>query len=105
MPPATPRPAAPELVRLFRRLVSSIGISSLLACALLVGGAAAETPDRVVKSKPQARPARSLVPPRPRHRSSLLPQTRYTVRKQIESIEPISWLERYGEVQVRELKR
>ncbi|MDP6978799.1 MAG: hypothetical protein QF570_09395 [Myxococcota bacterium] len=38
-------------------------------------------------------------------RAPLLPQTRYTVRKQIESIEPVSWLERFGKVQVRELKR
>ncbi len=38
-------------------------------------------------------------------RAPLLPQTRYTVRKQIESIEPVSWLERYGKVQVRELDR
>ncbi len=38
-------------------------------------------------------------------RAPLLPQTRYTVRKQIESIEPVSWLERFGKVQIRELKR
>lgn len=37
-------------------------------------------------------------------RAPLLPQTRYTVRKQIESIEPISWLERYGEVEIREIQ-
>ena len=35
----------------------------------------------------------------------LLPRTRYTVRKQIESIEPTQWLKRFGKVRIRELKR
>jgi len=38
-------------------------------------------------------------------RAPLLPQTRHTVRQQIESIEPVSWLERYGKVRIREHQR
>ena len=104
MPPCLPRPAPGRRRRSLGRLVCWIGVASLLVCSLLVGSAGAESPDRIAKSKPPVRSPDSLVPPSPRHRSSLLPQTRYTVRKQIESIEPISWLERYGKVQVRELK-
>ncbi|MCS5618921.1 MAG: hypothetical protein NZ808_03610, partial [Myxococcota bacterium] len=35
----------------------------------------------------------------------LIPQSRFTVRKQIESIEPTRWLARYGKVRVRKMTR
>jgi hypothetical protein len=84
-----------------------IAIASLAGC-LLLGGAAADTGDGL-KAEPKkstlvVRYRQSLVPTKARPRPALLPQTRYTVRKQIESIEPVSWLERFGKVQVRELE-
>ena len=104
-PPRFAAPARPQLSLSLRRKIAAIGIASLFACSILAGSAAADASEESVKSKRVAQHRHSLVPLKPRHRPALLPQTRYTVRKQIESIEPVSWLERYGVVQVREIKR
>lgn len=109
MPPSSPLLAAVVAMRIasshHARCLVSISIVSLLACSVFALSAGAETPDTVTKTKSPARSSQSLVPPRAHRRTSLLLQTRYTVRKQIESIEPVSWLERYGEVRVRKIER
>lgn len=61
--------------------------------------------DSPAKSEPSQLAAAPIVSIKNTSPSPLRPQTRYTVRTQIESIEPISWLERYGTVQIRELDR
>ncbi|MCH7868048.1 MAG: hypothetical protein IH881_10165 [Myxococcales bacterium] len=108
MPPHPLCAAAPVRVRRplsLRHKIAAIGIATLFACSIVAGSAAADASDESVKSQRVVRYRPSLVPPKVRQRPALLPQTRYTVRKQIESIEPISWLKRYGEVQVRKIKR
>lgn len=84
------------------------GLVAAVLCLLMTCLAALPaSADTNAPSKPAVREAVMRTPlvtvksPAPAPR---LPQTRYTVRKQIESIEPISWLERYGKVRVRELK-
>lgn len=73
-----------------------------LGSLLIAASSAAEAPEATT-SKPSpptaTAPALKPVPP------PLLPRTRYTVRKQIESIEPTQWLKRFGKVRIRELKR
>ena len=101
-PPRFAAPARPQLSLSLRRKNAAFGIAILFACSILAGSAAA---DASVKSQQVPRYRHSLIPVKSRPRPSLLPQTRYTVRKQIESIEPVSWLERYGKVQVREIER
>lgn len=84
----------------FRRSRGTLAL--VLGSLLIAASSAAETPEATPsKPSPPAATAPKLKPvPAP-----LLPQTRYTVRKHIESIEPTQWLERFGKVRVRELKR
>lgn len=95
-----------------------VDLLALALCMTVVGGllsstAFAETPAQPVYKikltvrdkpvdKPKTKPIYISQSVERQSDPTLLPQTRYTVRKQIQSIEPISWLERYGEVQVKE---
>jgi hypothetical protein len=69
-------------------------------CSLLASPAGAKDP---AKNESAARSTPPVLAPKTPAPPPLRPQTRYTVRKQIESIEPVSWLERYGTVRIREL--
>ncbi len=84
-------------IRLHR--VPAALLTVLLACAGLASAETSLSNESARALSERARTAKRMA------RAPLLPQTRYTVRKQIESIEPITWLERYGKVQIRELER
>jgi len=92
-------PKAPLAKR--RRIAGSLLVGALL-CSLLASPASAKDP---AKNASAARAAAPIVAPKTPVTSPLRPQTRYTVRKQIESIRPTEWLASYGQVQVREVRR
>ena len=106
MPPASQNRCS----ALRRRTRASPRRSGLLGALLSVAAmlsintvATAETSPR-----PQVQTATATLPVVPSQRrvpAPLIPQSRFTVRKQIESIEPTSWLARYGQVRVRKMKR
>jgi len=55
-------------------------------------------------SSPKARVAESAPPPAPAPRAPVVrraSETRYTVRKRIESMEPRGWLQKFGTIEVR----
>lgn len=78
--------------------------AAALGALLLVAGGVAHAETSLAKSTARDA-AQSVRATRSVANAPRLPQTRYTVRKQIESIEPITWLERYGDVQIRERTR
>ena len=89
--------ASPRRSGLLGALLSVAAILSLTTVAT------AET-----SPKPQVQTTTAALPVvHSQHRvpAPLIPQSRFTVRKQIESIEPTSWLARYGQVRVRKMKR
>ncbi len=110
MPPPSPTSAvyarAPFLLARLRRTVAGALIAGLVVCTSFAASAE-ETgkPDKALRTRITPRVYRPLLSAQTRRRPALLPQTRYTVQKQIESIEPTSWLERYGKVQVRRIQR
>jgi hypothetical protein len=92
---------------------AALAVSMTIVCGSLPFAAFADTPAQPVYKiklsvldnpidKPKTKPIYISQPAKQQSDPTLLPQTRYTVRRQIQSIEPISWLERYGEVQVKE---
>ena len=86
------------------RISSPWWTAAALGALLLADVGVAHADTSAAKSTAR-NPAQSARATRSAATAPRLPQTRYTVRKQIESIEPISWLERYGEVRIRERKR
>ena len=94
------RPRPPAARRPWRRFaLASLAIAIWLAPASTTLANSTTTRSPAIDLFERARTAKQNA------RTPLLPQTRYTVRKQIESIEPVSWLERYGKVQIRERER
>ena len=108
MPPSLPNLAAkprPKNRARYTQRASIVGLLGAMIAFTFAGSALAdsERSKEPVASLPAAQmPVIQAAKAQPAAR---LPQTRYTVRKQIESIEPISWLESYGTVRVRDLKK
>ncbi len=103
-PPSPTRPTLKALPAPLRDFVL-LALVGILACASSATLASAGAQVETEPSRSAARTREPIVSAKSPAPSALRPQTRYTVRKQIESIEPISWLERYGEVRIRELRR
>jgi len=83
-------------------------LGALLSVAAMLSITTVATAETSTSPKPQVQTATAALPvvPSPRRvPAPLVPQSRFTVRKQIESIEPTSWLARYGQVRVRKMKR
>jgi hypothetical protein len=104
-PPPPIQAVKPVLNRPLGRLHRFAKMSFLTSLAWSFFAASPGLADEPAKAEPPrpenaAKISGKNLPPSP-----LPPQTRYTVRKQIESIEPIAWLERYGTVRIRELDR
>jgi hypothetical protein len=107
MHPPLPRLTAPVRAPQFRMArihTRATWIASLLMCCTLGTPATAGTENEVANSQEPGQYRTSPVAPALQQHPTRLLQTRYTVRKKIESIEPISWLEHYGEVHVREIQ-
>ena len=108
MPPSTQNrdsalggPARPS-----RRRSGLLG--ALLSVAAMLSITTVATAETSTSPKPQVQTATAALPVVPGQRrvpAPLIPQSRFSVRKQIESIEPTSWLARYGKVRVRKMKR
>lgn len=81
------------------RWTAALGLGLLLAFAAPVSANSEPARPGAIDLFERARAAKQKA------RAPLLPQTRYTVQKQIESIEPVSWLERYGKVKIRSIER
>ncbi len=73
-------------------------VLAMLLFAPLGASADRDVPDLEDRGIASAALAKKSALPQP-----LLPKTRYTVRRQIESIRPTDWLASYGHVEVREV--
>jgi len=107
MPPSSRIPATRAQLKkprvlVVRRFIRIALVGGLLCCSS-ASSASADNPAGLKSTQPEA--TTPVVSPRSPTPSPLRPQTRYTVRKQIESIEPVAWLERYGTVRIRDLHR
>ena len=83
-------------------------LGALLSVAAMLSITTVATAETSTSPKPQVQTATTPLPVvrgQRRVPAPLMPQSRFTVRKQIESIEPTSWLARYGKVRVRKMKR
>jgi hypothetical protein len=104
-PPSPTRASKPQLIKprafVVGRFIRIALVGGLLCCSSATP-AGADKPANSSSSQPETTPVVSPKSPTP---SPLPPQTRYTVRKQIESIEPVAWLESYGTVRIRDLDR
>jgi hypothetical protein len=103
--PSSPTRAALKAPRAPLREFAWLVLVGILSCAWSAGLASAGAQVDTQPSRSAARVREPIVSAKSPAPSALRPQTRYTVRKQIESIEPIRWLERYGEVRIRKLRR
>ena len=90
--------ASPRRSGLLGALLSVAAILSLTTVATAETSPKPQVVQTATAALPVVRGQRRVPAP-------LIPQSRFTVRKQIESIEPTSWLARYGQVRVRKMKR
>mgnify|MGYP002808495643 CR=1 FL=1 len=108
MPPA-PQNRCSALRRRTRASHRRSGLpGALLGVATLLSINTVATAETSKSTRPQVQTATTALPVergQRRETAPLILQSRFTVRKQIESIEPTSWLARYGQVRVRKMKR
>ena len=95
-----------RLARTSHRRSGLLGV--LLSVAAMLSITTVATAETSKSTRPQVQTATTALPVergQRRETAPLILQSRFTVRKQIESIEPTSWLARYGQVRVRKMKR
>jgi hypothetical protein len=78
-------------------------VSALLGLSLLAAAAAADDPKPApveARSPRKYQASEATTEASPSHSDAPVLQTRHTVKKRIESIEPAAWLQRFGQVRV-----
>ena len=106
MPPSTQNRSSARGARVWASHRRSGLLGALMSVAAMLSITTVATAE--TSPKPQVQTATTPLPVvrgQRRVPAPLIPQSRFTVRKQIESIEPTRWLARYGKVRVRKMTR
>ena len=106
MPPSTQNRSSARGARAWASHRRSGLLGALISVAAMLSITTVATAE--TSPKPQVQTATTPLPVvrgQRRVPAPLIPQSRFTVRKQIESIEPTRWLARYGKVRVRKMTR